>query len=160
MGPSKNIDLHARPKFQWDLKSAPSTDGIGDQTEYRQNLRKWKQFPNARPNATGKTYRPQYMLSVLLLGRAKKLCSGITDQQLQSEKWFDLIINDIYKHDDLSVVSKVFKLFTTLLNLSRVGTESKKDFNSAFTQILQINSPTQHASEKAYFVSCSSQTGA
>lgn len=46
-------------------------------------------------------------LKAQLFGRAKDLCSGITDQQLHPEQGVDLIMNAIYKRDAISVVSEV-----------------------------------------------------
>lgn len=123
MGPApQNKDLPSRSKFSWDAKSPPWTDGKGDQVEYRDAVALWQTFHNALPdNNRNKipTALQAICLKSQLFERVKDLCSGVTDEQLVSEDAVSLIVGQIYKRDDLSVVSEAYKAFNLLLNNRR-----------------------------------------
>lgn len=97
--PSSNL-LPSRPKFSWDSKSPPWTDGKGDQEEYRDAVRLWQTFHKALP-VNNKNKIPDEIQAICLksqlCGRAKDLCSGITDEQLVGENAVALLVGQIYK---------------------------------------------------------------
>ena len=82
MGPVPQTNLPIRPKFSWDAKSPPWTDGKRDQQEYRDAVKLWQTFHDSLPNSNSNKI-PSALQAVCLksqlYGRAKDLCSGITD---------------------------------------------------------------------------------
>lgn len=118
MGPDpQNNALPSRPKFSWDIKTAPWTDGRGDQAEYKATVNLWKTFHNSLPANNNNKIPPNLQAICLksqLFGRAKDLCSGISNTDLNTENGVDLIVNSIHKRDSLSVVSEAYRTFNQL----------------------------------------------
>lgn len=137
MGPHPNAInvLPPRPKFIWDPKPPPWTDGSGDQQAHKLEVELWKQFHYHLP-ANNSNKIPINLegicLKSQLLCRAIDLSSGITPEQLSGENAVDLIINAIYKTDDLSVASEAYKVFNDLLKTKRDDMESMKNFELRF----------------------------
>lgn len=76
-----------------------------------------------------------------MYGRAKDLCSGISDDQLFGDNAASLIVNAIYKGDALSVVSEAYKAFNQLINTQRGTLKNVKNFESRFSaQVAKFNS--------------------
>ena len=112
----------SRPKFSWDIKSAPWTDGEGDQTEYKNQVELWKQFHDKlKDNNSHKI--PENLQGIVLksqlFGRAKDLCCNISDSDIAGDDGAAKIVNKIHQRDSLSVVSKAYKIFNTLCNNKR-----------------------------------------
>lgn len=104
----------------------------------------WQTFCNALPinnNNNIPAALQAVCLKSHLYGRAKDLCSGITDAQLVGEESVALIVGAIYKRDALSVVSEAYKTFNLLLNTRRGNSENMKKFESRFSaQVAKFNS--------------------
>ncbi len=137
MGPgeAKMSNLPSRPKFNWDIKSAPWTDGKGDQTEYKDAVKLWQSFHDQLPDGNNNKIPVALQAICLksqLFGRAKDLCAGITSDQLNGIEGVNRIVNAIYKRDALSVVSEAYKSFNQLWNTKRTDTESMKSFEQRF----------------------------
>ena len=129
-------DHPKRPRFSWDMKTAPWTDGKGDQDEYASAVALWQAFhdklPDSNSNKIPKELRGIILMSNLF-GRAKDLCKKIPDQEIQSDTGVDAIVKAIYKRDPLSAVSTVYQDFLTVLGTKRGASESFRNFESRFT---------------------------
>ena len=144
MGPAPNSGLPSRPKFSWDAKSAPWTDGKGDQEQYNESVTLWNAFHDVLPDSNSNKI-PEKLRAICLksqlFGRAKDLCSGITNEELLGDDGVKKITEAIYQRDALSVVSEAFRAFNLLWNTRRSNTESMKNFESRFSaQVAKFNS--------------------
>ncbi len=144
MGPAPANNVPTRPKFSWDAKSAPWTDGKGDQEEYQKSVKLWEAFHNALPDNNSNKI-PSNLRAICLksqlYGRAKDLCSGIADESLLDADGVQKIVHCIYQRDALSVVSEAFKSFNHLWNTRRGSTETMKNFESRFSaHVAKFNS--------------------
>lgn len=143
MGPAPQNHLPFRPLFSWDSKTAPWTDGKGDQEGYFKSVKLWNAFNDALPdnNSTKIPTRLRALcLKSQLFGRAADLCSGIDDESLTTTEGVKLIVDCIYQRDALSVVSEAFRAFNALLNTRRGDTENMKNFQSRFSaQVAKFN---------------------
>lgn len=144
MGPAPTSNLPSRPRFTWDAKSPPWTDGKGDQEEYRDAVHLWQMFNNALP-ASNNNKIPAALQAICLksqlYGRAKDLCSGITDQQLTSDGAVELLVGRVYQRDALTVVSEAYRAFNALWSTRRNANENMKNFESRFSaQVAKFNS--------------------
>lgn len=144
MGPALTSNLPSRPKFFWDAKSPPWTDGKGDQEEYRDSVKLWQTFHNALPDSNSNmipTALQAVCLKSQLYGRAKDLCSGISEAELVAEGAVDLLVGEIYQKDALTVVSEAYRAFNQLWNTRRGTNETMKNFESRFSaQVAKFNS--------------------
>ena len=94
--------LPSRPKFAWDLRSPPWTDGRRNQDEYARSVRQWCRFHYGLPDANyNKISTPLrgICLSAQLFGHAKDLCICLSSVQLSSDDGVDLILNKIHQRD-------------------------------------------------------------
>lgn len=127
MGP----DLPSRPRFAWDSKTVPWTDGKGDQEEYADSVSLWRAFHEKLPDNHGSkipTELQGIMLQSQLFGRARDIVKLIDEKVIQSEEGVDAIVNALHKRDPLAVVSEVYHDFNSLLNTRRGTTETFKNF--------------------------------
>lgn len=95
----------------------PWTDVKGDQEEYRYAVKFRQTFHNTLPNSNSNkipTALQAICLKSQLYGRAKDLCSGISDGQLTAEDAVNHIVGKIYQKDALSVVSEAYRAFNQL----------------------------------------------
>lgn len=146
MGPapgSSSSDLPSRPRFSWDLKQAPWTDGKGDQSQYARSVKLWEAFHNELPannsNKIAVNLRGIRLLSQLY-GRAKSLCQNITNNVLKSDAGVKAIVDATYKRDAFAVVSEVYADFLDLLSTKRNSNESFRYFEQRFeAQVAKFN---------------------
>ena len=143
MDTDSSSGLPSRPRFSWDVKNVPWTDGKGNQEEYATSVRLWNtfhdKFPDSNSNKIPVTLR-RIMLQFQLYGRARDICKSVSDTDIQSDNDSKAIISAIYKRDSLSVVSEVYQCFTKLLFLKRRSNESVKNFESRFiSQVSKFN---------------------
>lgn len=135
MGPAPASTIPTRPKCTWDAKSAPWTDGKGDQEEYNKSVKLWKSFHTALPDSNSNKIPANLRAICLksqLYGRAKDLCSRISDEQLLDFNGVKLNVECIYPRDALTVISEALKAFNTLWNTRRGGSETMKNFEYCF----------------------------
>ena len=128
-------DLPLRPRFAWDIRSVPWTDGRGNQDQYASAVALWKAFHDKLPDANSNKIPKDLqgiMLQSQLYGRARDLCKSIPDETIQSEDGSEAIVNKIYQRDPLAVVSDVYQDFITLLNTKRGNNESFQNFGTRF----------------------------
>ena len=137
MGPGnvQSCSLPSRPKFSWDLRSPPWTDGCGNQEEFARSVAQWSKFhdglPDSNSNKIGVPLRG-ICLAAQLFGRAKDLCIGLTSDELSSPNGTKLIVSKIYQRDAISVIAEVYKDFTDLIRIVRGQSESYKNFESRY----------------------------
>jgi len=139
MGPGNSSNLPSRPKFSWDIRSTPWTDGRGNQEGFARAVKLWGQFHDKLP-ASNSNKIPADLRGICLksqlFGRALDLCKGIPDDDIASENGAQLIIDAIYKRDALSVVSEVYQDFNDLLTCRRSSNESFKNYESRFAAMV------------------------
>ena len=83
---TSNSDLPKRPRFSWDIRSVPWTDGKGDQEEYVNAVRSWSSFHNKLPDSNSNKIPKSLrgiMLHSHLYGRAKDLCKEIPFTEIE-----------------------------------------------------------------------------
>ena len=112
MGPANGMShiahLPHRPKFSWDTKNCPWTDGVGNQEPYAHAVKQWSLFHDGLADNNSNKINKQLRGIVLegnLYGRAKDLAKSISPTKLSSERGADLIVSTIHQRDPLSVVS-------------------------------------------------------
>ena len=139
--------LPSRPRFSWDLKNVPWTDGKGSQEEYAEAVRLWSalhdKLPDSSSNKIGSDIRG-IMLKSQFYGRAKEIVKKVPDDVIESNEGAQAIVNAVYKRDALSTVSDVYQDFMRLMNLKRGPTETFLNFESRFeAQISKFNAHSE-----------------
>lgn len=140
MGPASNSgangsDLPSRPKFSWDLRNVPWTDGKGNQEQYAKNVELWVALHDKLPDSNNNKIPEALqgiMLQSQLFGRARDLVKKIPDDVIQSDEGVAAIVGAIYKRDALAVLSEVYHDFNGLLSTKRGATETFKNFELRF----------------------------
>ncbi len=145
MGPAANDkNLPSRPKFTWDLRNVPWTDGRGDQEGYAKKVKEWAAFHDSLTDQNSNKIQKEQrglVLHTQLYGRAEDRTRHMTIEDLQKESAVSDIIKCVYQRDPLTVVSDVYKDLETLLNTKRAANESFKNFESRFSaQLSKFNS--------------------
>ena len=129
------IDLPKRPRFSFDIRSVPWTDGRGNQEDYVSAVRSWSTFhaklPDSNRNKVPKGLRV-IVLQSHLYGWAKDLCKEIPFAEISSANGVDKTCNCLYKKDDLTVVSNAYSDFQNLLLIKRGNNEDFRNFESRF----------------------------
>lgn len=136
MGPGLANALPSRPKFKWDAKSPPWTDGKGNQEQFKLAVEDWQEYHDSLPAGNShKLAVPMQgiVLKSQLFGQAADLCAGITREQLRSDYGVTMVVNAVYQRDALSVVSEAYEGFNALLTTRRAGSESLKAFELRFS---------------------------
>ena len=145
MGPGGSANtLPSRPRFAWDSKSPPWTDGIGNQERLKSAVADWTEFHNSLPDGNTNKLEPNIQALVLksqLYGQASDLCAELTTEELKSEDGVNHIVNTIYQRDALNVISEAYDGFNSLLTTRRGQSESLKNFELRFSAaIAKFNS--------------------
>ena len=144
MGPANVNTLPTRPRFMWDTKSPPWTDGKGNQEKFKVAVEDWVEFHDSLPgNHTTKIAKGMQglLLKSQLYGQAADLCSALTKDQLKSNDGVSLIVNKIYQRDALSVISEAYDGFNLLLSTRRNPNENLKNFELRFAaSVTKFNS--------------------
>lgn len=144
MGPAPQSSLPSKPKFSWGAQSPPWTNEKGDQEEHRDALLLWQMFHNALPALNSSKINAAFQAACLtsqLYGRAKDLCSGISDEELTNERAIDLLVESVYRRAALTAVSEAYPFFNILQNACGVNCENINHFGSRFfAQVARFNS--------------------
>jgi len=87
MGPGnyQTPGLPSRPKFAWDTKNCPWTDGTGNQEIYASAVAKWSLFHDKLADNNSNKIAANcrgIVLEANLYGRAKDICRFLTHDQL------------------------------------------------------------------------------
>ena len=95
-----NLDSPKRPKFSWEIRSVPWTDGRGDHAEHVDIVKSWWWFHDKLPDSN--RYKiPNKLRGILLqsylYGCAKDLCKDLLFEEIESEDEVDKICNTLYK---------------------------------------------------------------
>ena len=132
---SNSYDLPKRPRFSWDIRTVPWTDGKGSQEDYVSSVTSWDSFhaklPDSNSNKIPKGLRG-IMLHSHLYGRAKDLCKDIPFAKISSNEGVQLICKALHKKDASSVVNTVYTDFMQLLATKRGITETCRNYESRF----------------------------
>ena len=139
MGPASVNSVPTRPRFAWDAKSPPWTDGVGNQERYKKAVLDWKEYHDSLAENNPNKVSPNIQGIILksqLFGQAEDLCSELTNEQLKEADGVNLIINKVYERDALSVVSETYDYFNSLWSTRRKPNESFKTFEKRFTAAL------------------------
>lgn len=150
MGPALVNDLPARPRFSWDTRNAPWTDGVGDQEPYANAVRRWSAYHDTLPDSNGnkvlKASRGMILHSQLY-GRAKIRGDALEDSLLCSEGGIDAIVDAVYKMDPLSVCNGAYSDYVKLLSIRRSSTETYANYEGRFSDALtKLNSSSAFVS--------------
>lgn len=128
MGPDDSrTSVPSRPRFSWDIKAIPWTDGKGDLLQFSKSVKRWCTLHDILPdNNRDKIVKKNRGIVLLshLYGRAKDRCEGIEDEVLKAGDGVNLIVVAIYKRDALSVVSLFYQELQSLLSTRRFEKES------------------------------------
>ena len=136
--------LPSRPRFSWDMKSVPWTDGEGRQDDYADAVSLWSAFHDELPESNANKI-PEKLRGIMLVsqlfGRAKEICKKIDDSVIRSVEGPAAIVQAVYKRDALSTVSDVYRDYMDLLSLKRSSNEKFRTFESRFeAQVAKFNS--------------------
>lgn len=91
MSPEDNIpdySIPSRPRFAWDQRNVPWTDGIGEQAGYAKAVKRWCRFHDALKESNIMRVAPEirgHVLLANLFGRAADLCEGIDSAIMDDE---------------------------------------------------------------------------
>ena len=133
------MSLPTRPKFSWDGKTVPWTDGYGPQERYAEEVAAWCSYHDLIPE-TSRDHYPKNVRGILLksqlFGRARDLVRTVTDADLQSEDGAKKVVAAIYKRDTLTVLSDVYTDFNALVCARRGTTESFKNYEVRFAALV------------------------
>ena len=146
---TSSVDLPKRPRFSWDIRSVPWTDGRGKQEDYVSAVRSWSAFhaklPHSNSNKTPKILRG-IMLHSRLYGRAKDLCKEIPFPEISSADVVSKICKRLYRKDALTAVSNAYSDFRNPLLTNRGNNESFRHFESWFAaSIAKMKSNSSNA---------------
>ena len=132
---SPSSRLPSRPRFQWDTRTPPWTDGIGIQEGYLKSVKLWKEFHDALPDSNSNKIPLQLQGIILksqLFGRAQDLVSSIGYEDIRKPDWALTIARPVHKVDALSQVNNMSQQFFKLLDTVRSEKEDMTGFESRF----------------------------
>lgn len=124
-----------RPKFSWDVRSAPWTDGRGDQEQYLEKVLLCKEFHDTLPENNSNKIIPQLqgiMLKAQLVGRARDLGAKVSMEELKLCDGAITLGHSIYRVDALSKINKISDQFSKLITTRRWNNEPLGNFESRF----------------------------
>lgn len=124
-----------RPRFSWDIKNGPCTDGRGDQKEFSDAVRGWKAFHDNLPDCNSNkiiVVNQGIVLQPHLYGCARDICKSIPDDMINGKGGVDAIVNAVYEQDLLSVASLVDTEMIFLISTIRNVYKSFHDFEVRF----------------------------
>ena len=124
-------DLPSRPRFQWDMRSPPWTDGRGPQHDFVKNVKLWKEFHAALPDSNSNKV-PKSLQGIILKSqhyhRASDLGSKVSDEELRFPDGALTLAAAVHKIDGLSQVTRMAENFHRLLTTKRWNEESHLSF--------------------------------
>lgn len=135
MGPGRSTDLPSRPRFLWDGRNVPWTDGVGPQLRYAEAVAEWCKYHDRLPPASS-NYTPKSVRGIVLksqlFGRARDLVRSIDESLIDGDDGPQHIVDALHQRDALSVVSNVIKDFQALVGAKRNENETFKSFENRF----------------------------
>lgn len=148
-GFSSQGSIPTRPRFSWDLRNVPWTDGVGNQEEYHRSVMLWKKFHDALPDANGNKIPANLqglMLQSQLYGRARDVCKSLSDADISSAEGAMKIVGTVFQRDPLAVVAGVFRDFSEMISMRRGPNESFQSFESRFSaQVSRFNAHSKES---------------
>lgn len=145
MGPDSyiSVNLSQSSRLQWDLRKFPWKEGVGDQSEYAKDVRRWEALYDNLDGSNGKKLDKYYRGIVLyskIFGRALDLCEGLNEAKIASEECTDILFSTIHKKDPLYIVLNVFEEMNKLILLKREANEGFPVYEFRFnTQLSKFN---------------------
>jgi len=140
----RSVYLPSRPKYSWDVRNVPWTDGRGDQAGYSRSVKLWRKFHAQLPANNSNKIPAELqgiMLQSQLFDRAQDLVKAVPEEDIESEDGADAIVKAVYKRDPLAVVKEVYGEFMGLVNTRRGEKEGFSNFESRFqAQVAKLNS--------------------
>lgn len=140
----RSVYLPSRPKYSWDVRNVPWTDGRGDQAGYARSVKLWRKFHAHLPANKSNQIPAELegiMLQSQLYGRAQDLVKAVTEEDIESEDGTDAIVKALNKRDLLAVSKEVYGGFLGLVNTRRGEKEGFANFESRFqAQVAKLNS--------------------
>ena len=136
--------LPSRPRFSWDTRNAPWTDGIGDQEDYANAVKRWCAFHDSlhdnNANKVMKVSRGMILQSQLYV-RAKIRGDDFHDTVLCSEDGVTAVVDAIYKTDALSAGNSAYSDYVKLISIRRSPNETYANYEDRFSAALnKLNS--------------------
>ena len=154
MGPDS---YPSRPKFHWDVRNPPWTDGKGSQDQYFRAVKLWKNFHDKLPENNSNKI-PKSLQGIILQSqlydRAVDLVKKLTPDEIESEDGALKVALAIHKQDVLSIVTETFHNFLDLLKTKQAESDSFKNFETRFdAQICKLNASCEGAELPSALVS-------
>lgn len=134
MGPG-NIrpSLPSRPKFSSYIKAVTWMESMGDKLMFDKYVKMWGQFYDNLVNSNGNNIKKKDRRPVLpshLYGRLADFLELFENQVEYAEDGTDLIADEVYQRDKLSVVSLVYTELQKLIYNRRESYGSFSSFES------------------------------
>lgn len=132
---SSLYELPKCPRFSWDIRTVPWTDGRGSHEDYVNAIRSWSSFHEKLPDSNNNKIPigiRGIMLHSHLYVQAKDICKDIPFSQIESSDGLELICKALHKRDPLSLISTVYTDFKQLLSTKRGAAETCRNFVSRF----------------------------
>ena len=133
-------DLPNRPRYSWDIRTVPWTDGKGSQEPFAAAVELWKLFHDKLPDSNANKIPATLqgiMLKSQLFSHADALCKGLSNADITSADVAQKIVDYVYQRDALAVFSDVYQDFMNMLGTKRGNSESFKNFESRFLHRLR-----------------------
>ena len=128
-------NVPSRPKFSWDMKNAPWTDGRGNQERFFTAVQQWCLFHSKLPDSNSNKIPASLqgmMLQSQLFGRARDICLKMSSDDILAPDGAIKIAKAIHKSDPLAIVNDAFRKFQDLLSVSRGHNELMINFENRF----------------------------
>lgn len=132
---SSIIALPKSPRFCWDIRYIPLTDGKGNQEKFVNALKSWESFHDELADTNIDKLPKSLRGTVLhshLYERAKDFCKHTTFSKMKSKTGVKLICNILHKKTRLTVVNSTFGDFQKLLTAKRGVSENFSKFEFRF----------------------------
>lgn len=150
MCPVLTYSLIFRPRFAWDPKRLPWTDGKWNQGRFRTAVYDWKEYHAFLQDTTSNKIAPKIQAIILnsqLNGQAADVIADLTNEDLKNENGVKLIVHALYQRYFLSFISEAYEGLNTLLNTRRSQSKSLKNFetrfSAAFTKLNSFSNTTR-----------------
>lgn len=122
-----------KPRFGWDIRTSPGTDGKGYQEGYARAFELWCDYQDSLPDInTNKINKTQCgtLLLAQLSSRAIDRTSGLSKDDVKSDGGADMLVAAIYKNNLLSTRMGALANMSELHNMRRKSNEHYRKFEA------------------------------